>query len=156
MCKSETWWVASMWVYFKVAMAYGYLLWANWWMVGSPCGKCSFTSNLFHLFWSNYQPRCLWVVDYLCPASLAACPDRRTAISHFTIWTQPPRMRSLLWWGLCLWSPGYHGWQRASSSLSLSLESWFDGNMDTGLNYRDITSAKCTDVINSRQLPSNG
>lgn len=83
----------------------------NWWMVGSPCGKCSCTSNLFHLFWSNYQPRCLWLVDYHCPASLAASPHRHTAISHFNIWSQPPRMSSPQWWGP-LWSLGHHGWQK--------------------------------------------
>lgn len=48
-------------------------------------GKCSFTSNLFHLLWSNYQPWCQWLADYLCPASLAASQDRHAAISHFTI-----------------------------------------------------------------------
>lgn len=86
-CKTDTGWKASMWVHFRDTSAWGDLLSANWWMVGFPCGKCRFTSNLFHLFWSNYQPRCLWLVDYLCPASLAASPDRHTAISHFTIWT---------------------------------------------------------------------
>lgn len=101
----------------------------NWWMVRSPCGKCSCTSNLFHLFWSNYQPRCLWLVDYHCPASLAASPDRHTAISHFNIWSQPPRMSSTQWWGP-LWSLGYHGWQKGFI-LSLPPSPWRVGLMVT-------------------------
>lgn len=125
---------------------------ANWWMVGFPSGKCSFGSNLFHLFWSNYQPRCLWLVDYSDPASLAVGPDRHTAISHFTIWTPPPfpGWALLLWWGP-MWSPGCHGCQKGfSSSPSVSLESRLDGNTDTELNHRDVIPAECTDIINPR------
>lgn len=119
-------------------------------MVRSPCGKCSCTSNLFHLLWSNYQPHCLWLVDYPCPAPIAASPDRHTAISHFTIWSQPPRMSLPRWWG-ALWSQGYHGWQKG---FVLSLPSpWgigFNGNTDTELNHRAIILAKCTNIINPR------
>ncbi len=123
----------------------------NWRMGRFLCGKCNFTSNLFHLFWSNYQPCCLWLVDYLSPASLAASPDRHIAISHLTSWTQAPRMSARQWWGP-LRSLGHHGLQKG---FILSLGNWFDGNTDTELNHRDIIPAKYTDIIYSLYPPDN-
>lgn len=135
----------------------GCLLSANWWMVGFPRGKCSFTSNLFHLFWRKYPPPCLWLVDYLCPASLAASPDRHAAISHLTIWTQPPHWGWHLWDDEVLCGPlGTAEDREASSSQSVSLETWFDGITDPELNHGDIIQAKHTDVINPTYLVSNG
>lgn len=93
---------------------------------------------------------CLWLVDYHCPASLAATPGRHTAISHFTIWSQPPTGWALhndL--GLCGLGGAMDDTQ-VSSSLSRSLESWFDGNTGTESNHRDIILAKCTNIINPR------
>lgn len=40
--------------------------------------------------------------------------------------------------------------REASSSLQLSLESWFNGNTDTKSNHTNIILAKCSDVINLR------
>lgn len=92
----------------------------NWWMVRSPCGISSCTSNLFHLFQSNYQSRCLWSADYHWPASLAAGLDRHTAIGHFTIWAQGLSDELSGMTRAFVRSLGSCGWQK-SSACSLPL-----------------------------------
>lgn len=104
--QADTWYLRSLHLFklqlHRNPLAWGFLSFINWWMIAFACRKCCFISNLFNLFQSNYQPRCLWLVDYLCLASLAASPDRQAAISHFTMWAQPSRMRFLPLWGpLC-------------------------------------------------------
>lgn len=132
-------------------LVWAYLLSANWRMGGFPPGKFSFTSNLFHLFCSNYQPQCLWLVNYLCPASLAASPDRHTAISHLTIWTQPlphDEISAMARGSVVSWVP----WMTErphplySSPWRVALTVTQTQNWIT----HDIILAKCSDAINLR------
>lgn len=96
----------------------------NWWMVRSPCGISSCTSNLFHLFQSNYQSRCLWSADYHWPASLAAGPDRHAAIGHSAIWAQGLSDELSGMTRAFVRSLGSYGWQKSSArSLPLPGES---------------------------------
>lgn len=39
----------------------------------------------FTYFAVNYHPHCLWLVHYMCPASLGGALDRHAAISHITV-----------------------------------------------------------------------
>lgn len=116
-------------------------------MVGFTSGKQNPSSNLFHLLWSNYRPGCLWLGDYLKP-SIISSQSRQTLSNQSHRHLSPTHHDELS--VMMRLSVVSRDDRKTSSSPSLSPESSFDGNSDTELNHRDITLAKCTDVINSR------
>lgn len=95
------------------------------------------------------------VVSWLSMTCIFRSQSRQTH-THFSIWGQPlqDEISVMMRASVVSWVPWSD--REASSSPSLSLERWFDGNTNTELNHSNIILTKSTDVINSRYSPSNG